>query len=88
MGLDCLGEKLSEGETIASSAWDIPLTFSGTLTAIDTTLQIDGISYSNANGILLSPDGSSNGIYRIKNRITTSSGRDFERSIDIWVRDL
>jgi hypothetical protein len=63
-----------EGDTIASSSWEIPADFTEVGTQTDIVVTEKGIDYANSNEILLSTTLTS-GTHLIQNRIVTGSGR-------------
>lgn len=74
--------------SIESSAWVLPADWNAEAYQMDAELIVGGDSYSKANGVLVNSNGANRGKYRITNRITLAGGRQFERSLDVWVRDL
>lgn len=74
--------------TIDSSAWVLPAGWIAEAYQMDASLTVGGDTYSKANGVLVNPNGAARGRYRITNRIAVAGGRQLERSLDVWVRDL
>lgn len=75
-------------ESIESSVWTLPAGWDADAYQLDASLTVGDTSYTKANGVLVNTNGAAKGKYRITNRITLSGGRQLERSLDIWVRDL
>lgn len=77
------------GDTaIESSVWTLPAGWGAEAYQQDASLTVGDETYTGANGVLVNPNGAAKGKYRISNRITLSGGRQLERSLDVWVRDL
>lgn len=74
--------------SIESSVWVLPAGWSAEAFQLDAQLTVAGVVYSKANGVLVNPNDAVSGKYRLTNRITLAGGRQFERSLDVWVRDL
>ena len=73
---------------IESSTWVLPAGWDAEAYQMDAELTVGGDTYAKANGALVNPNGAARGKYRITNRITLAGGRQLERSLDVWVRDL
>jgi len=65
---------LASGETISASSWVVP----AGLTELDTEQGLDSTAITLGGGTI----GQS---YTVANRITTSAGRKFERSIQVTI---
>lgn len=76
------------GETIASSTWQVPATFTASNEQENTTVTDDaGVEYADANSVQLSTT-ETDGRHRITNQITTSGGRTLNRGFYVAVADV
>jgi hypothetical protein len=72
---------LQEGETIQSSAWLVE-------PQEDDGIEVDSSHHTAGTAVAFLSGGVVGNVYRVTNRVTTSSGRTDDRSITMLVADL
>jgi hypothetical protein len=71
---------LPEGDTIASSAWDID-------DAPDGVLTLSADTFDDTSASVWLTAGTVDQKYRVRNRITTAAGRIFDRTVQVSVKE-
>jgi hypothetical protein len=71
---------LPEGDTIASSVWAID-------DAPDAVLTLSADSFDDTSATVWLTAGTVDQSYRVRNRITTTAGRIFDRTIRVSIKD-